>query len=192
MARTRTFIGVDVGPDMRRAAGDVQASLARSGAAVKWAEEVNLHVTLLFLGDVDDQDLMNVCRIVSKAAVKEPVFPLSVAGIGAFPNPRRPKVIWGGITEGLDALVRLHAAMEPPLFDLGCYRREERAYTPHLTLGRTDSEADGQILAAELPKYLTWAGGQAIISDVRVYSSELRKGKPEYTVLARAPLMGEE
>ena len=101
-------------------------------------------------------------------------------------------MIWGGITEGLDALVRLHAAMEPPLFDLGCYRREERAYTPHLTLGRTDSEADGQILAAELPKYLAWAGGQAIISDVRVYSSELRKGKPEYTVLARAPLSGED
>jgi RNA 2',3'-cyclic 3'-phosphodiesterase len=192
MARTRTFIGVDVGAEIRRAAGDVQASLARSGAAVKWAEEVNLHVTLLFLGDVDDRDLMNVCRIVSKAAATEAPFPLSVAGIGAFPTPRRPKVVWGGITDGLASLVRLHAAMEQPLFDLGCYRREERAYTPHLTLGRTDSEADGQILAAELPKYLTWSGGQSMVDEVLVYSSELRKGKPEYTVLARSPLGGEE
>ena len=192
MARTRTFIGVDVGAEVRRAAGDVQASLARSGASVKWSAEANLHVTLLFLGDVDDRELMNVCRVVSRAAATEPPFPLSVAGVGAFPNPRRPKVIWGGITDGQDVLVRLHAAMEQPLFDLGCYRREERAYTPHLTLGRTESEADGQILAVELPKYLSWSGGQTMVEEVLVFSSELRRGTPEYTVLARSPLAGKE
>lgn len=188
MARTRTFIGVDVGPEIRRAAGDLQAELARSGASVKWSEEANLHVTLLFLGDVDDRELVEVCRVVAKAAKAEPPFVLSVAGVGAFPTPRRPKVVWGGITDGLESLVRLHAALEQPLFDLGCYRREERAYTPHLTLGRTDREADGNILAGELPKHLTWTGGQTMVEEVLVYSSELRKGKPEYTVLARAPL----
>lgn len=188
MARTRTFIGVDVGAEVRRAAGDVQANLARSGARVKWTAEENLHVTLLFLGDVDDRELMDVCRAVKAAAATEPSFALSVAGVGAFPNPRRPKVIWGGIADGLESLVRLHAALEQPLFDLGCYRREERAYTPHLTLGRTESEADGQTIAAELPKYLTWAGGQTMVDEVLVFSSELRRGTPEYTVLARSPL----
>jgi 2'-5' RNA ligase len=188
MSRVRTFIGVETGPDIRKAAGDVQAALARSGAAVKWTEPANLHVTLLFLGDVDDRDLMSVCRIVSKAAEAEKAFPLSIAGIGAFPTPRRPKVIWGGIADGMESLVRLHAALEQPLFDLGCYRREDRAYTPHLTLGRVDGEEDGNIIAAELPKYLTWAGGETVVDEVLVYSSELRRSGPEYTVLGRAPL----
>lgn len=188
MSRVRTFIGIDTGSDIRKAAGDVQAALARTGAAVKWADPANLHVTLLFLGDVDDRDLMSVCRIVAKAAQAEKPFPLGIAGVGAFPTPRRPKVIWGGIADGMDSLVRLHTALEQPLFDLGCYRREERAYTPHLTLGRVDGEEAGHILAAELPKYLTWQGGQTTVDEVLVYSSELRRSGPEYTVLGRAPL----
>lgn len=188
MAKTRIFLGVDVGPEIRRAAGDVQAELARAGAAVKWVEEDNMHVTLLFLGDVDDRELVEVCRIVARVAEKESPFAMGVAGLGAFPNPRRPKTLWAGLSEGMDSLVRLHTALEQPLFNLGCYRREERAYTPHLTLGRTDSEADGTILSGEIPKYLTWVAGQTMVEELLVYSSELRKGKPEYHVLARSRL----
>ena len=189
MPRTRTFIGLDVGDDIRTRAAALQEELA-AVADVKWVEPHNLHVTLLFLGEVDDRELVGVCRLVSAAARREPPFPLRVSGVGAFPTPRRPKTLWAGITDGADTLVRLYAALEQPLLDLGAYRREERAFTPHLTLGRVKADADAHQLAAELPKRLAWDGGRTLIDEVIVYTSELRRDGPEYTVVGRGPLGG--
>ncbi len=190
MARTRTFIGVAIGEGIRASAKAMQQTLARCGADVKWVEADNLHVTLLFLGEIDDRDLMNACRSAAKATEKEPPFILRVGGVGAFPTPRRPKVLWGGITEGADALVRVHAAIAGPLLELGTYRQEERGYTPHLTLGRAAGEADANLLATELPKHLSWNAGQTAVEEVLVYRSEMRRDGMEYSVLARSPLRG--
>lgn len=189
MPRTRTFLGVPVSDDTRRRAADVQRELALA-AGVKWVDPANLHVTLLFLGDLDDRELVDVCRAATAAARREPPFVLGVSGLGAFPNSRRPKVLWGGISDGADSLVRLHAATAAPLVAAGLYRPEDRGYTPHLTLGRASGEDDGLKLAAELAKRPTWDGGHSEVDEVLVYSSELRRGGPEYAVLARSPLLG--
>lgn len=190
MARTRTFIGIGVGHDVRVSAASLQQTLGRSGAAVNWVPRDNLHLTLLFLGEVDEKDLASVCRAVTRVAVGQPPFELRLAGVGAFPTPRRPKTIWAGVTDGTAELTRLHAALEVALVDLRAYRREERAYTPHLTLGRVKSEPDGQALAAELPKHLAWSGGRTSVDEVTVFASDLRRDGPEYSVLARGPLLG--
>ncbi|MBX9583142.1 MAG: RNA 2',3'-cyclic phosphodiesterase [Gemmataceae bacterium] len=188
MARVRTFIGVDVGDEVRRRAVALQAQLAKTGAGVKWADPGGMHVTLLFLGDLDDRDVLAVCKAVEAVAATEPPFPLRVSGVGAFPTPRRPKVIWGGVTDGADPLRRLAAGLSAKMLDLGIVAREERAYTPHLTLGRVKGEADGQTLAPELPKLLAWDGGRCVVNEVLVYSSELRRDGPEYAVLGRGEL----
>ncbi|MBN9522738.1 RNA 2',3'-cyclic phosphodiesterase [bacterium] len=190
MGRVRSFIGVDVGDEVRRKAVALQQQLARTGAGVKWAATDGMHVTLLFLGELDDRDILPVCRAVEAVAATEPGFPLRVSGVGAFPNIRRPKVVWGGITDGAEQLRRLYTAIEAKLLDLGVYRKEERDYTPHLTLGRVKGEADGYTLAPELPKLLAWDGGRTVVNEVCVYSSELRRDGPEYAILARAELTG--
>jgi 2'-5' RNA ligase len=190
MARVRTFIGVEVGGDIRDAAAALQQALAATGAAVNWTPPGNFHLTLLFLGEVDARDLPAVCRIVADAAAAEPPFTVRVSGVGAFPTARRPKVLWAGVTDGAAELIRLHDALEPPLLDLGCYRREERAYTPHLTLGRVKSDADGAKLAPALPKHLAWSGGQTTVAEIVLFSSELRRDGPEYTALGRGALRG--
>jgi 2'-5' RNA ligase len=193
MARTRTFLGIDVGRDIRAAAAALQQVLGRSGANVNWVPRDNLHVTLLFLGEVDDNNLPAVCRSVARVTAAEPPFELRAAGVGAFPTPRRPKTVWAGVTDGAADLVRLHAALDAQLSEMGAYRREERAYTPHLTLGRVRSEPDGQLIAAELPKHLAWAGGRTTVEEVVVYASDfsdVRRTTPSYTVLARGPLRG--
>jgi 2'-5' RNA ligase len=190
MSRVRTFLAVDVGDDIRAAATDLQQQLARSGAAVKWVTPESMHVTLLFLGDVDERELMTVCRAAATAVRNEEPFQLEVAGVGAFPTPRRPKVVWGGITAGAEELSRIQAALEGRLMDLGLYRKEDRGYTPHLTLGRVNREEDGHALAAELPKWADWHGGQTAVGEVLVMRSDLRRDGPEYTVMGRAPLGG--
>jgi 2'-5' RNA ligase len=190
MARTRTFIAVDVNGAIRTAATAVQRTLMKTGAQARWVEAESLHLTLLFLGEVDDNDLARICRVVANVANTEAPFLLTVAGVGAFPTPRRPKVIWGGITDGADALTRLHTAIEAPLLELGCYRTEDRAFTPHLTLGRLKGEEDGNLIAPELSKLADWKGGYTQVEEVLVMSSEMRRNGPEYTVVGRAALMG--
>ena len=105
--------------------------------------------------------------------------------MGAFPNLRRPKTVWAGIADGSAELVRLHGLLEQSLLDLGAYRREDRPYSPHLTLGRVKSEADGQALAPALVKHADWTGGRTTVGEVVLFASDLRREGPVYTVLAR-------
>src|SRR5436305_8279934 len=115
MARLRTFIAVDPGKELRSRCATLQETISRAGADVKWVEKDNLHVTLLFLGEVDDRTLPAVCRAVALVAGRHEGFTLAVEGVGCFPNPRRPRVVWAGVGAGTRELVALHEALEPPL-----------------------------------------------------------------------------
>jgi len=147
MSRVRTFVAVEVGDEIRKNAVALQQRLAKANPDVRWATPDTMHVTLLFLGEVDEREVVDVCRVVRAVAGREPPFPLRVSGVGAFPNVRRPKTVWAGITDGTEPLQRLYGLIEEKLLDLGCYRKEERAYTPHLTLGRVKADG-GHALAA--------------------------------------------
>jgi RNA 2',3'-cyclic 3'-phosphodiesterase len=188
MARLRTFIAVDLGKSLRDRCAALQEILARSGADVKWVEVENLHVSLLFLGEVDDREIAALCRVVADTCGTRPSFPMSVATVGCFPNSRRPRVVWVGVSNGSAEVVGLHDALEPPLLELGCYRREARAYTPHITLGRVRSERAGGQLAATLQRYADWQAGETEVREVLVLSSHLTPQGPVYTVLSRAKL----
>jgi 2'-5' RNA ligase len=188
MARLRTFIAVDLGPTIRERCVALQDILARTGTDVKWVETENLHVTLLFLGEVDERTVSDLCRTVSDTCAGREAFALSVEGVGCFPNPRRPRTIWVGCGQGSAELVALHDALEPPLLELGCYRREERQYTPHITLGRVKSDRPTDKLAAALQKYATWQGGVIDVREVLVLSSQLTPQGPIYSVLSRGKL----
>jgi 2'-5' RNA ligase len=131
-----------------------------------------------------------VCRVVSDVAGGLSPFEMTVAGAGCFPSARRPRTLWVGIGEGLQELVALHDALEPPLLDLGCYRREERQYTPHVTLGRVKGEAGADQLAAAITRRADWQGGRVAVREVLVMSSELGRDGPTYTVLGRGKLGG--
>jgi 2'-5' RNA ligase len=188
MSRTRTFIAIDLGKGLRARLMSLQETLARTGTEVKWVEQENLHVTLLFLGEVDERDLPSVCRAVADAAAGQSAFALTVEKVGCFPNPRRPRTIWAGVGEGTQEVVALHDALEGPLLELGCYRREERQFTPHITLGRVKSDRPTDDLAASMARRADWQGGEVVVREVLVMGSELTPKGPVYTVLSRAKL----
>ncbi len=165
----------------------LQAEFAKTGAEVKWVEPDNLHVTLVFLGEVEDRELLKVCRITEECARKQRSTPLSVEKLGCFPNFRRPRIVWVGIGDGSQTLSDLHEDLESQFSDLG-YRREERRYTPHMTLGRVKTELSNDRFAAALTKHAHWRGGDTVLSELHVMSSELSPRGPRYTVLSRAPL----
>jgi 2'-5' RNA ligase len=187
MARIRTFIAVDLGKAIRDRMVALQKTLAQTGVEVKWVEPENLHVTLLFLGEVEDRQIPAVCQLVSEHTLTHPSFPMRVEKVGCFPNPRRPRIVWAGVGAGAQPLVLVHDGLETPLTQLG-YRREERRYTPHITLGRVKSERNTQALSAELFRHAGWKGGDKKVDEILVMSSELTPRGPLYTVLCRAAL----
>jgi len=190
MARIRTFIAVDLADGVKDRLIAVQEKLGQNGAGVKWVPRQNLHLTLLFLGEVEQLDVVQICRVVQARSRKHAPFTLATSGLGAFPNARRPKILWAGLTDGLTELRKLHADLEGGLLELGCYRREDREYSPHLTLGRLSHEDRADEWASILAKHADWQGGSSPVDEVLVMSSEMRRDGPEYAVMGRAPLGG--
>jgi 2'-5' RNA ligase len=197
-SRLRTFIAIDVDKPVRDRLIAMQEKLARAGVPVKWVEPDNLHLTLLFLGEVEFREAPAVCRAVAEACAQMSAFPMDVEGVGCFPNSRRPRVLWAGIGAGAEEVSALHDALEPPLMEQGCYRREERGYTPHITLGRIKSEQSADDLVIALTKQAGWHAGTTLVREVLVMSSDWkgtgpgRRGEdrgPTYTVLSRAKLL---
>jgi 2'-5' RNA ligase len=199
MARIRTFIAIELARPIREQLVALQESLGEAAPDVKWVEPENLHVTLLFLGEVEDREIPAVCRAVQEAAASHPTFAMTVERVGCFPNPRRPRILWAGIGSGLQDVVAIHDAIESPLLELGHYRREERKYTPHVTLGRNRSEGPAHALQQALAQEAGWTGGEQTVSEVLVMASDfggqVKSGEvlsrgPKYTVLGRARLGG--
>jgi 2'-5' RNA ligase len=188
MAHLRVFIAVDPGKAIRSRCVALQETLARSADGVRWEKPENIHITLLFLGETDERDVLPVCRAVTEACAGRDAFVLGIEGVGCFPSPRRPRTLWAGVGSGAADLIALHDALEPPLLALGCYRREERAYSPHLTVGRVKGERPADRLAQALARQSGWRGGETTVEEVLVMASELRPDGPIYSVLSRAPL----
>ncbi len=188
MSRIRTFIAVELEPTLRDRCMALQEKLSRAGTEVKWVERENIHVTLLFLGEVQDREIPAVCKAVATVASEQAGFELTLQGVGCFPNARRPRVVWVGVGQGEAELIALHDALEPPLLDLGCYRREERQYTPHITLGRVKGEGPADQLVQALSGFNAWQGGTMAVREIRVLSSELGRDGPTYTVLSTVRL----
>ena len=190
MARIRTFIAVDLGKAIRARTVAMQETLARTGTDVKWVESENLHVSLLFLGEVDDREVPAVCRVVGECSQAAAV--CNERGDGRLLSERRAGRACSGSAsaKGRRISVALHDALEPPLMALGCYRREERKYTPHVTLGRVKSDRPTDKLTTALARHAGWQGGEVTVTEVLVLSSKLSPHGPEYAVLSRAKLGG--
>jgi len=188
MARTRTFIAVEVSAGMRHNAQVLQQTLAQVSPAIKWVRPDTLHLTLLFLGDVDDRALPEVCQHVQAVTHTLAPFPLHVAGLGAFPDWQHPKILWAGIRQGGEELRALHEGIAERLIPAGLYRPEGRPYTPHLTLGRVPPHADHVSLRRTLQKRREWEAGQTWIDEVVVFASILERQGPIHTPLFRSPL----
>jgi RNA 2',3'-cyclic 3'-phosphodiesterase len=187
----RTFIAVPLEEKLRTRIVALQEELAGAGTDVKWVEPENLHVTLLFLGEVDLRESVEICRAVRRVTETISPFKLEPSGVGCFPNARRPRTLWAGAAEGHDELVHLHHAIEAELLELGGYRREERGYTPHITLGRIKTDDVTPELRTMIAGQADWSGGKQMVREVRVLTSELRSSGPTYTVLSREKLRGD-
>lgn len=185
----RTFIAVEISPEVRSHARQLIGRMQDCGAKATWIKPEALHLTLKFLGEVDLVDIPAVCDAVTAAVADLPPFEIEVQGAGAFPTASRPRTIWLGVRRGQDDLVTLHEAVEQALSRLG-YRQENRRFRPHLTLGRVRGDRGLAELGEVVTQHADFVGGIASVDEVVVFSSELERDGPIHEPLAVAPLNG--
>jgi RNA 2',3'-cyclic 3'-phosphodiesterase len=155
----------------------------------KWVHPQDLHLTLVFLGDMDPSSIDAVADRLREAAAGRPPFPLRLEEAGVFGPPRSPRVLWAGLQGEVAGLRELQARVSDCLTSLG-YTPEERAYSPHLTLARQyagASPVSKEALAAVFPKgaeAYAWTADRLVL-----YWSHLGK-LPMYEELASVPFSG--
>ncbi len=183
----RTFISVHVRAE--RSLVKILEALAAMGRPLKAIAAEQLHVTPKFLGDTRVDAVKEISRVVGAAAVNETAFELRIVGLGAFPRPDRPTVIWAGLVDGSGTLKRLAEALENQLEPLG-FPREHRPFEPHLTLARVKSKPPGQLFDL-LRSHQGTEFGTATIASVCLMRSELTPAGSRYAVLAEKRLQAE-
>ncbi len=184
----RTFIAVEVSPDVRGQASKLIKELQGTPAKVHWVHNRNLHMTLKFLGDVESVELPPLFTTLQTAIDDLTSFDLHFSGAGAFPDPSNPRTIWLGVDEGADQMVELHRRVENALTELG-FRAENRRFRPHVTLGRVrDARHRKTDLTALVERFADFEGGISHVDEVVVFSSQLNEDGPEYVPLGRVEL----
>jgi len=147
----------------------------------------NLHVTVKFLGDVEDPALEQVIEALDGAVAGAAAFDLAVEAVTYLPDRRRPRVLAAALSRP-EAVVHLHGRIEDALAETG-FRREARAYNPHVTLGRFGRRRRPRSAAA-LPPPQTFEVAPVgfSVDQVLLMQSELKRSGPRYLSLARFDL----
>ena len=191
----RAFIAIEVPTGVQRAIADSTAALksALPKPLIRWVVPQNVHLTLKFLGEVSPAALEKLAEILKMEVSSYSMFSISVGGLGAFPTPRRPRVIWIGL-ETPPALQALWHAVETVAARLG-YTPEERPFSAHLTIGRVGqniSASDAQHIRSMLESTKVGALGTLRVEAVHIFKSDLLPGGSVYTHLYALPLKSDQ
>ncbi len=188
MASLRLFVAVDTPPAFKQQAVALQRELRTAGADVSWEKEEKLHCTLKFLGSTPQEKVDRVVAAVRNAATSIPSFPVNYTGTGCFPNKRAPRILWIGMEDPEGVLGRFAADLDNALAPLG-FKKEERPFHAHITIGRVKSMKNIRNLL-EILEIRTFDTLAAIVQEVAVIRSELKPGGSVYTVLQSISLIG--
>jgi 2'-5' RNA ligase len=192
MTVIRAFIAIDLSQDIQNQLDEVVYKYRSqlTGVSIRWVAASNIHLTLKFLGDVSLSNLNILTDMIQSEISSHHQFEISVGGSGAFPNIRQPRIIWVGV-EAPPELPAVQNGIETTTGRLG-YAREERAFSPHLTLGRVSRNATSQDVKA-ISKALetTTVGflGATCVEQVHLYRSDLQPTGAVYTRIFSSSLI---
>ena len=186
MPSIRAFIALPVAPSVQREMALVQEQLKSAGPEVRWEHPSKFHTTLKFLGDVELASVDALSRALAGAVRPFKSFTVRFETLGAFPDLRRPRIVWIG-TNPDPFILDLQRAVEAACAGLG-YPAEEHAFHPHITLGRIKAMRPSPRLT-EAIKTVTFDPIQAGCPEVVLMKSELKPGGSVYTRIQSYPLL---
>jgi 2'-5' RNA ligase len=187
MEPIRAFIAIELPSQIKASLSQLQDTLRKSrSASVKWVDTEGIHLTLKFLGNVDEGEIPALKEALSEAVEGIVPFNLALGNPGAFPNIQAPRVVWVGVVGELEWLNTLHNNVERVLIPLG-FSAEQRAFSPHLTLGRVrdDASSDERRRLGEKVSLLKAEGECSFkVDSLSLMRSTLTRGGAIYSRLA--------
>lgn len=193
MEIVRAFVAIELPEPIQAILYQLQGELKKSKiASVKWVTPEGIHLTLKFLGNVDAGEISKLSEALSEAVKGVVSFKLELGNLGAFPNIHSPRVVWVGLAGELEWLRTLHNNIECVLIPLG-FSAEQRAFSPHLTLGRVreDASSDEGHRLGEKVSLLKMEGKSSFMVDsLSLMRSTLTREGAIYSRLASFELAG--
>lgn len=181
----RSFIAIEITKEAKQAIGELQRELRRVDPAITWTRPENVHLTLKFLGEIDERLVPAIIENCSGEAGKIRPFRLELSYPGVFPNLRHPRVLWVGLKGDLEPLSQLQAAIDEAMGKLG-FKRENGVFRPHLTIGRVRGGRNLRDMLARMEMY-DLPPVSFEIRDLVLYQSELSPNGSKYTEISRMP-----
>ncbi len=194
MRMMRAFIAVKIPEEIKQnllEEIDRLRALIHCGS-VRWVRPEGIHLTLKFLGEISNGTLGEVRQTLEREVEKHPYSLLRVGGFGCFPNRRRPRVLWIGISEDNGALAQVQTSINEELVPLG-FEKEGRPFHPHLTLGRVKrnvSKSELTQLQDAVNEFDVGQVGQFEVREIHLIESILKPTGAEYSTLGEYTLGG--
>jgi RNA 2',3'-cyclic 3'-phosphodiesterase len=181
----RCFVCIEISESVKLRIQAIQRELGRLGGDVSWVKPSNIHLTLKFMGDVPAERISLVTEVCSRITQSLSPFIVTVGGTGCFPSRRNPKVLWVGLRNVPEELRMVQCSLEDELQKKG-FKREDKPFSPHLTLGRIRGSRQSEHIADAL---LAWefAGEPVHANELILMRSELHPAGAHYTPLGKFP-----
>ena len=184
----RSFIAIELPESTQSELGEIQRELKKTGADIRWVRPENIHLTLKFLGDIEEGLCNDITRVIEGACNTFQPFSLSIQGTGVFPNARAPRVVWVGLSQDT-SLAGIKQEIDTGLVPLG-FEQEDRSFVPHLTLGRFRSSQGKRSLMDKVVQLRDNSYGVIDVKSIALMRSDLSPHGARYTKIAEIPLGG--
>lgn len=189
MDKIRIFLAVKIPKDLQDKVLEIQKQLKKQNPDVKWVEPENFHYNLKFFGHVTGSELNKIQQAVKKVIKKHEPFSIEIAGIGTFPSPTSPRVIWLGTKKGTNEITDLANELDDEFSKSG-FEAESRPFRPHLTLGRIRSTQNKQNLIKKIRDIEHINIGAFEVNEVVIFQSKLSRAGPTYVEHSKFRLGG--
>ncbi|MCF8069161.1 MAG: RNA 2',3'-cyclic phosphodiesterase [Desulfobacterales bacterium] len=183
----RTFIAIEISEQARTTVCGIQNDLKSRGFKAKWIQPENIHLTLKFLGDISPEKVEDITAAMISAAETYLPVQLFVKGVGVFPNVKRPRIIWSGVTGDLDSLTGLQKSLDKKFETLG-FASEKRPFKGHLTIARTKHQLDSKKMVDAIEAFRGKSSEPFLADRIILFQSELNNTGAVYTPLKSVTL----
>lgn len=182
METIRSFIAIELDKDAKKELAALTETLKKSGADVKWVNPDGIHLTMKFLGNVPEEKISGIKRILDETAASFKPFSMMLSAIGAFPKISYPRVIWVGVEEGKKEASEIYNLLESRLENVG-FQKEKRPFSAHITLGRVRSQKNRESLITRIEN-LKFSYSKTInVGHLTLFQSTLSPHGSTYTAL---------
>lgn len=185
----RTFIAIELPENIKASLARWQEKLKTAHADIKWVEKDNIHLTLKFLGEVDENKISEISAILEKIGQTYPSYQATISSLGGFPKIEYPRVIWAGIGNGDQETKNIVKQIENSLEEIGI-PKEDRLFASHITLGRSRSEKNqkklGELLGKLKAEFTNMESFE--VRKITLFKSQLSPKGPTYQAIREVSL----